>query len=344
MHQFPIYMQFLLDSLNSNNGNSVEFRRPLIQTRVPLDDGNFDRLSLTVTSRVIQALIFSSSRSTLRSTHHLIFKFHSEFGINHWQACYLAHLVDSKHSSGIDHRTMSALKHMPQSRLLWSSEIAAAMELVLERLLNQLWKPPFYFINQHEQWLKRTKPSKHVSTGLPRLSSRFYDYGRRLIPITKYNYDLPYYSTFPPAHGPFLPKSYNSYYYPSMRGSRYLCNRGDRNMCDEGYDCILLLKAVICFLQKSDLTGQVARLARQSLPRVALWFPKLMKKARKEMDDYVCRWEGTSLVLSTTLISLKLGYSRVNGCITGEGWVIVNKRFGLILVLLTMLKSIEEYR
>lgn len=232
-------------------------------------------------NRIIQALIFSSNSSTLPSTHHLFFKFSSEFGINHCHACYLAHLVHSTAASGTDHRTMEALKHLPQSKLSWSSDLATAMKLVFGLLLCQSWKAPFYFVNQHAQWLGHTKPWKHGSMGSPKLSSRFYSYGRKSgwsKPITKFDYDLPYHHNFSPARGPFYPN---------------LCDKEARIMCNQGYDCILLLKAVISFLRQADLTSEVARLARKSLPKATLWFPKLMKRARIEMNRYVLRWEGS---------------------------------------------------
>lgn len=281
LHQFPMYMQLLLDNLNSDNGNTFELSAHATRMGVsPSIDGV--QSGLAPVNRVIPALLFSANPSTLRSTHHLIFNFYKELGINQCHACYLVHLVDSTDKSelAIHHRTVDALKHLPQSKASWSSGLAKAMKIVLRLLLCQSWDPPFYFINKHERWLKRTKPSKHFSMGSPQLTSRFYDYGRRRDwsrPTTKYNYNLPYYYNFPSVYGPY---------------TRDLGKRRERIMCDKGYDCIVLLEAVIFFLRKADHRAEVAELARRLLPATALWFPKLMKRARTEMDQYVHRWEG----------------------------------------------------
>ncbi|KAF5327188.1 hypothetical protein D9619_004972 [Psilocybe cf. subviscida] len=67
-----------------------------------------------------------------------------------------------------------------------------------------------------------------------------------------------------------------------------------RKIWDRRVQCFLLLKIVICYLHKCDGTSELARLARKSLPKAALWFPRLMKRAREGMDAYVVRW-GESL-------------------------------------------------
>lgn len=298
-------MQFILNNLSSDSSDVLT----LPQRSLPLGSSSQVDNANQVTrdeNRIIPALLFSSNSSTLRLTYHLIFRFHSELSIHHWHLCYLVHLVESVHSPRLgrrtvdalnqlpqtgllwnfdlpraDHRTVDALKHLPQSGLSWSFDLAVVMKLVLQLLLRQSWTPPFHFISQHEQWLKRTKPSKHVSTGSPELSSSFYDYciWEWTRPTTKYNYDLPH-------HTPFRSARY-SYSAPK------LCDKRARVMCAEGSDCILLLKVVILFLRKADHTSEVARLARKSLPKATLWFPKLMKRARAEMDKYVLQWEGS---------------------------------------------------
>lgn len=57
--------------------------------------------------------------------------------------------------------------------------------------------------------------------------------------------------------------------------------------------CSAFLKTVVYYLRKCDCTSALAKLARRSLPKAALWFPRLMKRARVAMDAYVHRWEGT---------------------------------------------------
>lgn len=284
-------MRLLLDLLSADIGDATESPQDAIIIGVSPGTRKFTNVSIN-TNRLVPALIFSASPSILRSTHHFIFRFHSELGINQHYACYLVHLVDSAHSSRIHERTAEALRQLPQRKLLWGSDLAVVMKIVFRVLLCQSWRPPFYFTNQHERWLKHSKPFKYISIGSPRLSSRFYDSGRRRDwskLTTKYDYGLPYHRKFSPARGPFPPR---------------LCDRRTRIMCDEGYDCILLLKAVIFFLCKADYTSEVAQLARKSLPRVTLWFPGLMKRARREMDGYVRQWEGTfSLLLQGFCLS-----------------------------------------
>lgn len=279
LHHFPIYIQFLLDNYNGDNGDTFSLPQRPSLLGASLHTNNAGQVSMAQ-NRIILALIFSSNPSTLRLAHHLIFRFHVELGIRQGHVCYLVHLVESSLSSRIDGRTVDALKHLPQSKLSWSSDLANVMNLVLQLLLIQSWTAPFYFINQHEQSLRRRKPLKHISTGSPHLASRFYDYGSKggwSRPTTKYDYDLPYDYDFSTAR---------------ENSAKRLSDRRARIMCDEGYDCILLLKAVIFFLRKADHTREVARLARKSLPKATLWFPKLMKRARAEMDEYVLRWEG----------------------------------------------------
>ncbi|KAF5322191.1 hypothetical protein D9619_000477 [Psilocybe cf. subviscida] len=70
--------------------------------------------------------------------------------------------------------------------------------------------------------------------------------------------------------------------------------RRGRRIHTQRWKCRVLLKAVIVYLPKSDCTRKVVKQARRLLPKAALWHPKLMKRARAEMDAYVRHWEDST--------------------------------------------------
>ncbi|KAF5321741.1 hypothetical protein D9619_002243 [Psilocybe cf. subviscida] len=63
--------------------------------------------------------------------------------------------------------------------------------------------------------------------------------------------------------------------------------------------------AYLCGLPK-PLLFEIANLARKTLPKATLWFPKLTKRVRAEMDAYVRRWEDSleGLLESTDSLSI----------------------------------------
>jgi hypothetical protein len=232
--------------------------------------------------RIIPALIFSSNPSCLALVHQLLHCFDRRF---HIRVSYWYHF-DSLYGNTenvIDSRSFNALRCMPQSQISWSSDLAIAMKLVL-RLLVGLSKPSqMLYCNPHRQWLQRKKPRKQVSLGSPKLSSTF-------LSILMHPGQ--------PRTGTFDWSPSKSYMLFRLRAWRIQQRRMKYRT---------LLKAVIFYLHKSDRSSQVAEMARKSLPKAALCFPNLMKRARAKMDAYVQRWDGKiSSLLITYILMLAI--------------------------------------
>ncbi|KAF5327191.1 hypothetical protein D9619_004971 [Psilocybe cf. subviscida] len=187
-------------------------------------------------------------------------------------------------SGVIDPRFFEAIKRLPQSQCSWGSDLSTGLGPILRHLVGYTWTPECLYPNPHERWLHKMKPLKHISHGSPKVSSTVYSYLRRL-PTTKVRYD-------------------GSMFTPLERcGYNSDCAR---NIWKRRVQCFTLLKAVIYYLHKCDCTSELAKLARKSLPKAALWFPRLMKKARVEMDAYVLRWEESLEGLLETTQSLSI--------------------------------------
>ncbi|KAF5316296.1 hypothetical protein D9619_006137 [Psilocybe cf. subviscida] len=166
--------------------------------------------------------------------------------------------------------TFEALRRLPQSQLAWGAELAIGMILVLQDLVGRVDATELYY-NPHKQWLRKAKPRKLTALGSPKLSSTYYSL------FDRYIHSMKGYASFP--------------------GLKHWINRSikrgprGRRMYNQNAKCIILLKVVILYLHKSDCTSQTANLARRLLPKAALWHPKLMRRARAELDAYVLRWE-----------------------------------------------------
>jgi hypothetical protein len=223
--------------------------------------------------RIIPALMFSSSPSCLTSVVPLLIDRFPQLNIRREYIAYFWDLQATgfnKLERVIDPRSYDAITRLPQSQLSWSSDLATLLEPVLRHLLGYSWTPERLCPNLHERWLKKMKPLKRTSQGSPKLSSTFYLYLRRL--------------PSPQLASPFQgATAFERHGYSNDRAGKISTRRGQ---------CFVLLKTLIYYLHKSDCTSEIARLARKSLPKAALWFPGLMKRARAAMDAYVLRWEG----------------------------------------------------
>lgn len=173
----------------------------------------------------------------------------------------------------IDPRSYEAIISLPQARISRGAEWANALQLVLRRFLGYRWTSEHLRPNPHERWLYKTKPFKHISQGSPKLAYAFYSH---LLTLPTFN-----------------PKEYDDNVSITIfRHSR----RKDRGKMLKNFhrneECFVHLNTIIHYLRKCDRASALVKLARKSLPKAALWFPKLMKKARAETDIYVRRWEG----------------------------------------------------
>ncbi|KAF5327798.1 hypothetical protein D9619_004937 [Psilocybe cf. subviscida] len=222
--------------------------------------------------RFIRALMFSSSLSRmivladLLLYHFLTPQFHVSHGYSLYFRCLQR---EGLPNSAIDPRSFDAIKRLPQSQCSWGSDFSIGLAPILRHLVGYSWTPECLYPNPHERWLHKIKPLKHISHGFPKLSSTIDSYLRRL-PTPQVRYSL---SRLAP-----------------LKRCGYSRDRA-RKIWDTRAQCFTLLKAVICYLHKCDCTSELAKLARKSLPKAALWFPRLMKRARAEMDAYGLRWE-----------------------------------------------------
>lgn len=226
---------------------------------------------------IISALMFSSGFSGLSVAHDLM-HWDEQFHVGRFTPSYVFHPLQRDGSRKIDRRAFEAIRDMPQGRISWSSDLAVAMELVLQQLIHLSGPSPFMLqTSPHMQWLRRHKSLKQISLGSPRLSSatthRFTEVNRvvdgngRRRQWTK------------------MPRLLLSCWQRLLHWEPYKFGK-------QRHKYRALLKAVILYLHRADCTNEVVILARKSLPMATLWFPKLMKKARAEMDAYVCQWEG----------------------------------------------------
>lgn len=182
----------------------------------------------------------------------------------------------------VDPQSLEAIRCMPQRLLPYGADLAFALKHVLQCLINLSQQPPQFWRSRHEQWLQQRKLFKHrCPARTSRLSSAFIlDYPSKQRPTLvafdmkarrRIHQDLKHVWSRNPKNvrHPFL------YIFKEVR-----------------VDCRGLLRSVIHYLPKCDFTSELASLARRSLPKAALWFPKLMKGARREIDAYVLRCEG----------------------------------------------------
>lgn len=211
--------------------------------------------------QVIPAVLFSSNLSGLALVYHLLFYFGHRFRLGGSYAYHFFYLY-SKPMWLIDPRSFEALKHSPQSQISWGPGLAIAMKLVLKQLVNLpvLWTSKFLYSSPRRRlWTQHRKPTKAISL----------DFLCQL---------------------PNPIRSHDSAYYACRRHG--IGHRPAHKILSRRRQCFILLKAVRLYLHKFDHTSEVAKLARKSLPKAALWFPRLMKRARADMDAYVRRWEG----------------------------------------------------
>ncbi|KAF5320825.1 hypothetical protein D9619_002232 [Psilocybe cf. subviscida] len=212
--------------------------------------------------QMVSAIAFSSRPSQLKLAPNLFSFFEKKFGIKGYRD-YFSYLTYPRFFEG--------LQHSPQSQLSWSSSMAIAMQLVLQQLVVLKWRPKPYS-NSHRQWLKQHKPWKHTSLGSPRLSSVLLSRLSKLMRRVKWSI------------------GYNPSKKYGYRDDPLRCWQL-RRVAIQRAKCLALLKSVIFYLHKSDYTSEVAKLAQRSLPKTALMYPMIMKRARAKMDAYVCRWE-----------------------------------------------------
>ena len=225
-------------------------------------------------TRIIPALMFSSSSRCLAFVAPQLIRRFPRLQISWAYSGYFSYLQIEGHTKGvIDPRSYEAVRHSPQRRFSWGLELATALKSVLRRFVRYSWTPECLYPNPHERWLRRTKPMKFISQGSPKLPSTFHSCIRKL-------------------PSPQLSQSNEL----STLGRRGYSRARARKIKDRRLTCFVFLKTVIYYLHKCDCTSELAKLARRSLPKAALWFPKLMKRARVKMDAYVRRWEGVFII------------------------------------------------
>lgn len=238
-------------------------------------------------NQMIPALMFSSSLSCLGKVVPLLVAHFSQPNTpvskpySEYDECFRHLRVKRPYGfeDGVHPRSWEAIKRLPQSLFSWGPDLAIGLKYLLQQLSSYSWTPECLWPSRHHQWLRRTKPLKHISQGSPKLSHNFYSYLGR------------------------LPKPDRRYY-----GNASLLDRHqyDHDHADKIWyrreRSFIFLKAIICYLHKCDYNNELAKLGRRSLPKAALWFPRLMKKARAKMDAYVLRWEGVGSFLSILLL------------------------------------------
>lgn len=246
-----------------------------------LDDIN-DLVDKAPQYRMIPALIFSSSGSSRnmqlasKLLHSWFFKFHLKlFCLSPFKSLELSKFNHKIHPQGF-----AALSRLPQRQLSWSADMAVTMKIILNHLVHLSSPGPDkrLYRSPHQDWLRRHKSWKQTSLGSPRLTSTS-SHGFRII-IRGYHEE-------------------NAMSVLGIHGDKHtalsrwrMFRTRDWDLKEQRRGCRVLLEAVIFYLHKSDCTKDVVALARRSLPEIALWSPRLMKRARREMDTYVCRWEG----------------------------------------------------
>ncbi|KAF5327501.1 hypothetical protein D9619_004983 [Psilocybe cf. subviscida] len=264
-----LYVRAIRDSA-ANHDNTLYIHQFKMLIRLLLDEIN-EFVQTQPQYRIIPVLMFSSSPWCLIVlTPLLIDHFLSpQLHINGSYMLYFRFLQREGFPDGvIDPRSSEAIKRLPESQSSWGSDLSTGLAPILRHLVDYSWTPKCLYPNPHERWLHKMKPLKYVSHGSPKLSSTVYSYLRRL----------------PTPRGD---DSSNIIYLECCGYSRDHA----RDIWGRRVQCFALLKAVICYLHKCDCTSELAKLARRSLPKAALWFPRLMKRARAEMDAYVLRWE-----------------------------------------------------
>lgn len=191
---------------------------------------------------IVSALIFSSAPSELGLVDHLIRYCGRQLHIGGSYRYHFRYLQGNL-SGVVEPQLLDAFLRLPQRRLSWGPDLAIAMKLILQQLLDSSGTPIHLCPNRRKKlWVPRSR-------------------------------------LLEPANSAYsAPRAYKIY--------------------TRRRQCRFLLKALILFLPKSNCTSEVANLARKLLPKSALWFPKLMKKARMEMDSYVLNWEGVYAFLS----------------------------------------------
>jgi hypothetical protein len=211
-----------------------------------------------------------------------MFYFGHQFHIGGSHA-YHFHYLRSSTLGLIDPRSFEAIKRSPQNQISWSAGLEITMKLVLQKLVNLSWTVEFWHVYPRRRfcapWRKPVKPtSLNFLRQLPN-------------PIT----------------------SHNDAYYACIRHG-YSQHEAHR-ISTRRQRCFILLKAVTLYLHKSNCTSEVAKLARKSLPKAALWFPRLMKRARTDMNTYALRWEGACSVtfLMVVYVMITLFLDSLNG-------------------------------
>ncbi|KAF5327269.1 hypothetical protein D9619_004939 [Psilocybe cf. subviscida] len=254
----------------ANHDNTLYIHQFKILIQLLLDD--VDELVQTHPQySIIPALMFSSSPWCLTV---LVYLLHYHFLTSlEISDSYMPYFLSLQRigfpDGGIDPRSFEAIKCLPQSQSYWVSDLATGLEVILQHLLGYSWTPESLHPNPHQRWLRKMKPLKYLSHGSPKLSSTVYSYLCRL---------------------PTPKVGESSRKFTSLRCCGYSFHRADI-IWKRRVQCFTLLQTVISHLHKSDRTSELAKLARKSLPKAALWFPRLMKRARAEMDAYVLRWE-----------------------------------------------------
>lgn len=233
--------------------------------------------------RIIPALMFSSNASGLILTYRLLDNWGHQFGIEaSYRLHFDYHLQTGLDSKIIDPRSLEAIRRSPQSRFSWSSDLAIAMKLILQQLICLSWAPEWLYFNPHGGWWLRNKPLKPRSPCSPKLTAGFSSYLR--------DFQNPHFTDLE--------------VWRCLERNGFGHNRIYKIVRTRSR-CLILLKAVIYYLHKSACTSEVVQLAKRSLPKFALMFPKTMRRARSEMDAYVCRWEGARLFF---LIPLRISH------------------------------------
>ncbi|KAF5327795.1 hypothetical protein D9619_004941 [Psilocybe cf. subviscida] len=260
-----LYVGAIRDSA-ANHDNTLYLHQFTMLVQLLLDD--IHKLVQTQPQyRIIRALMFSSGSSCLIVLADLLI-YHFLGPRFHITRSYISYFRFLQHGV-IDPQSLNAIQRLPQSQSSWGSDLSTGLRPILQHLVGYSWTPECLYPNPHEQWLHKMKPLKYISHGSPKLSSTIYSYLRRL-PTPQVEYES---SEFSP-----------------LERCGYSRDRA-HNIWDRRVQCFVLLKAVVCYLHKCDCTSELAKLARKSLPKAALWFPRLMKKARAKMDAYVLRWE-----------------------------------------------------
>lgn len=247
----------------------------------------------------IPALIFSSDWSSISCAYRLLVQWHDQLDIDISFVSHLNHLLVRPEIPNIHLRSFEALRRLPHCQRSWSTELAITMKLVLQELVHLSWPGPtelFYTgASPHRRWLRQRKGLKQISLGSPKLSSAISHYLVNVAVDEDSKFEE--FPRFP------FPHPIDGFLLSCWRRVLSYEPRLDGKIWSQKWRCGILLKVVINYLHKSDCISEVVKLARKSLPMVAQWHPKAMKKARAQMDAYAQRWEGVSSSLIFKLSS-----------------------------------------